>query len=198
MTETLPPAGWYPDPTGAPGTRWWDGAAWSGHVRPVSVPAPAGYPGYAGHPGYATPRPTAVARAQPAGPAPVVYTYPYASAVPLPQRPLVRGMGDAIRVVFARYAQFEGLASRPEFWYWYLFNALVGIGLFMVMLIPIAGALAGLAWFGWAIAVLVPTLAVAVRRLRDAGYHWAWMFLALVPFGGIALLVLWCQRSRRP
>ena len=31
-----PAPGWYPDPSGAPDERWWDGAAWSAHTRPVS------------------------------------------------------------------------------------------------------------------------------------------------------------------
>jgi hypothetical protein len=32
---SLPPAGWYPDPSGQPGERWWDGRGWSEHVRPA-------------------------------------------------------------------------------------------------------------------------------------------------------------------
>ena len=41
------------------------------------------------------------------------------------------------------------------------------------------------------LAILVPTIALSVRRLRDAGFHWALIFVAFVPFaGGIALMVL--------
>lgn len=31
--SSLPPAGWYPDPSGRPGERWWDGRGWSDHIR---------------------------------------------------------------------------------------------------------------------------------------------------------------------
>ena len=41
-----------------------------------------------------------------------------------------------------------------------------------------------------AIVLFTPSLAVKVRRLRDAGLHWAFIFLHFVPMGGIALLVL--------
>jgi hypothetical protein len=40
MTSQVPPAGWYADPSGAPGHRWWDGQAWSAHFAPAS-PQPA-------------------------------------------------------------------------------------------------------------------------------------------------------------
>ncbi len=45
---TAPPPGWYPDPAGGGGTRWWDGTAWTDQV---GQPAPGGQPGY-GQPGY--------------------------------------------------------------------------------------------------------------------------------------------------
>jgi Protein of unknown function (DUF2510) len=39
--DDLPPAGWYPDPTGTQAVRYWDGARWSGHVTPAPLtPAP--------------------------------------------------------------------------------------------------------------------------------------------------------------
>jgi uncharacterized membrane protein YhaH (DUF805 family) len=59
-------------------------------------------------------------------------------------------------------------------------------GLFMVLL-----------WL-WLLGTFLPTLAVQVRRLRDAGYHWAVIFLSLVPFGGIAVLVMCAMPSRYP
>jgi uncharacterized membrane protein YhaH (DUF805 family) len=117
---------------------------------------------------------------------------------PVDTRPLVRGMGDAIRAVFSRYAMFEGRATRAEFWYFTLFSALVTIGLLFLSMVPILGYLAGLGFFAWGLGILLPTLALSVRRLRDAGLHWAWIFLALLPFGGIALIVLWCQPPKYP
>ncbi|MGY1689137.1 phospholipid scramblase-related protein [Geodermatophilus sp. SYSU D01105] len=41
MTPPLPPPGWYPDPAGSGGTRWWDGQGWTAHVQaPAPPPAP--------------------------------------------------------------------------------------------------------------------------------------------------------------
>ena len=38
---TVPPAGWYTDPSGQPGKRWWDGASWTQQTQPVNQPEPA-------------------------------------------------------------------------------------------------------------------------------------------------------------
>ena len=96
--------------------------------------------------------------------------------------------GQSISTVFRKYADFKGVASRSEYWWWILFVVLVGIA-------------AGAIWDGlnaaWNIAVLLPSLAVGVRRLRDAGYHWGWIFLSLVPIiGGIVLIVFLTQPSK--
>lgn len=117
---------------------------------------------------------------------------------PIDTRPLVRGMGDAIPAVFTRYVQFEGRATRAEFWYFALFWTLVTIGLVFLGVVPVLGFSALLGLLAWNVGALLPVVAVSVRRLRDAGLHWAWMFLALLPFGGIALIVLWCQPSKYP
>jgi len=95
--------------------------------------------------------------------------------------------GQAITTVFGKYADFHGRASRPEFWWFALFAALVSLGL-------------GAIWDGlsvaWGFAVLLPLLAVSVRRLRDAGFAWPMIFLGLIPLVGIIILiVLYAQRS---
>lgn len=46
------------------------------------------------------------------------------------------------------------------------------------------------------LAILVPTLALSVRRLRDAGFHWAFIFLRFAPMGGIALLILFAMPTK--
>lgn len=86
--------------------------------------------------------------------------------------------GTAISTVFRKYAEFEGRATRPEFWWFILFAALVNsaLGALNVLtpdgVIGIGSSLSSV----WAIATLVPTLAVAVRRLRDAGRRWVELF----------------------
>jgi len=52
-------------------------------------------------------------------------------------------------------------------------------------------------YFIFALAVFLPGLALTVRRLRDAGFHWALIFVAFIPFvGGIALMVLLAMPSK--
>ena len=46
------------------------------------------------------------------------------------------------------------------------------------------------------LAILVPTLALSVRRLRDAGFHWAFIFLRFAPMGGIALMIVTCYATK--
>lgn len=114
--------------------------------------------------------------------------------------------GQSIQTVFRKYAEFDGRASRSEFWWWILFTALVSAAL---NVFPTWGGVWGGVWGGdispwsslagvWAIAVLVPTLAVTIRRLRDAGYEWAHIFWILLPLAGaIVLIVLCAQPTRR-
>jgi uncharacterized protein YxjI len=40
VTQPPPPPGWYPDPAGSPGTRWWDGQGWTDHVQQAAPPPP--------------------------------------------------------------------------------------------------------------------------------------------------------------
>ncbi len=50
MTQPSPPPGWYPEPAGGGGTRWWDGQGWTDHVQPAPPPAPPPGPRYGGGP----------------------------------------------------------------------------------------------------------------------------------------------------
>jgi uncharacterized membrane protein YhaH (DUF805 family) len=199
----LPPAGWYPDPQGS-GRRWWDGTAWTDQFDPHPA-APAG----AGQdiPGYTTPGQGGAGvggDGYPGGYEPIGVWHS-----PVDDRPPVYGMGGAIGAVFGRYAQFLGRAGRPEFWFWWLFEALVSIGILVLLLaLNVAafvggsrGAFAALITLGilavlWWLAVILPTLAVTVRRLRDGGFHWALVFLQLVPGGGIVILILCALPSK--
>lgn len=191
------PANWYPDPSGGQFLRYWDGHAWTSHTRPA--------------PNAATPQPAmptaalATVNAQPAAP---MVLYPQnAMGMPAPigvwrgpvdSRPFVQNMVDAVRVCIQKYAKFDGRAGRPEFWYAQLAMILAVIAVMFVVWIPVLGLLAGLALWVLGMAALVPSLAVTVRRLRDAGFYWAWIFLSLVPLGGIALVILCAQPSKHP
>jgi len=102
---------------------------------------------------------------------------------------------DAIKSGFKNYAQFRGVASRSEYWYWVLFTGLVG-----TVLSTIDSVLAGPSngselanASGWlanisSLVFLVPNLAVGVRRMRDAGFSAWFLLVQAVPL--IPLFVL--------
>lgn len=105
---------------------------------------------------------------------------------------------ESIQTVLRKYAEFTGRAGRAEFWWWALFNVLVLSALNVLNVFPVGenaylgSVLAGL----WSVAVLLPNLAVAVRRLRDTGRDWANLFWILLPIAGlIVLVVYWAQPS---
>jgi uncharacterized membrane protein YhaH (DUF805 family) len=99
--------------------------------------------------------------------------------------------GAAIQTVVRKYAEFTGRATRPEFWWWALFNLLVAAALnfFNVIRIGDNAYLGSLLAGVWGIAVLLPNLAVTVRRLRDAGYGWGHLFWLLVPIAAFFVLI---------
>ena len=104
------------------------------------------------------------------------------------------GLTEAVRVgLTEKYADFSGRARRSEFWFWYL-----GLTIWYFVLIGLVFALGkvGIALLAIGLlGVIVPTLAVQVRRLHDSGKS-AWLLLlGIVPFGGIVLLVLYLLDS---
>ena len=151
-------------------------------------------------------------------------------------------MFSAYKKFWTRYADFSGRSSRSDFWWVFLCHFLLTLPFSLIaffgFLIPLfseiyyaglydyepdlSGAMAGaglaafimflLAIYG--LATIVPHLAITVRRLRDAGFHWAFIFLGVGPTiasfipvlnilaalvslpCGIALIVLLCQASK--
>jgi len=101
--------------------------------------------------------------------------------------------GQAITSGFSNYARFGGTASRSEYWWWTLFVVLVSLAFNVIDGISGQDGVGALSTL-WSLGTLLPSLALAVRRLRDAGYSWAYLFLLLIPFvGAIILIVLLCQ-----
>lgn len=151
-------------------------------------------------------------------------------------------MFSAYKKFWTRYADFSGRSSRSDYWWVVLCHFLLTLPFSLIaffgFLIPLfsevyyaglydyepdfSGAMAGaglaafimflLAIYG--LATIVPHLAITVRRLRDAGFHWAFIFLGVGPTiasfipvlnilaalvslpCGIALIVLLCQASK--
>ena len=102
--------------------------------------------------------------------------------------------------VLKKYAVFSGRARRKEYWMFVLFNTIFSI--VAVVLDNLLGTASedlgyGLIYGLYVLAVLIPGLAVTVRRLHDVGKSGWWIFISLVPIiGGIWLLVLLATDSQ--
>ena len=92
--------------------------------------------------------------------------------------------GQAISTCFSKYATFTGRASRPEFWWFFLFQILVSIAASMVG--EVLNGLAGLI-------MLLPALAVGTRRLHDIGKSGWWQLIILTGIGLLLLIYWWAQ-----
>ncbi|WP_114748189.1 DUF805 domain-containing protein [Pleomorphovibrio marinus] len=92
------------------------------------------------------------------------------------------------------YAQFSGRARRSEFWYFALFNFLIGVGLAIVDVFVGTMALNGL----YSLAVLVPSIAVAVRRLHDTGKSGLWVLAGFIPVIGFIILLVFLVQDSQP
>ena len=91
--------------------------------------------------------------------------------------------------VLNQYAVFDGRARRKEFWMFALFNFVIAAALGLVgRVIGLGGALQAL----YSLGVLIPSLAVSVRRMHDTGRSGWWLLIAFIPFVGwlIALYFL--------
>ena len=115
-------------------------------------------------------------------------------------------MIQAYKNFFKGYADFTGRSTRSDFWWVWLMNSILFLPLYIFYFQmalkdsretdPILGVAIISLYMILGIVFFTPSLAVKVRRLRDAGLHWAFIFLYFVPMGGIALLVLLAMPSK--
>lgn len=89
--------------------------------------------------------------------------------------------------VLKKYAVFSGRARRQEYWMFFLFNVLA-----LILLLVLDGVLgtAPLLYSVYALAVLLPSLGVAIRRLHDTGKSGWWILVSLVPFVGFIWFIV--------
>jgi uncharacterized membrane protein YhaH (DUF805 family) len=92
--------------------------------------------------------------------------------------------GQAISTCLSKYASFLGRASRPEFWWFFLFQVLASL----------AASLIG-DWLNGVVvlALLLPGLAVGTRRLHDIGRTGWWQLIMLTGIGYFLLMYWWAQ-----
>ena len=88
----------------------------------------------------------------------------------------------SISTCLSKYVDFKGRASRPEYWWFYLFTVLLSWG---AMIVDSSQMLSGLV----SIAVLLPSLAVGARRLHDTNRSGWWLLISLSVIGLIPLII---------
>lgn len=103
-------------------------------------------------------------------------------------------------IITNKYAQFNGRANKAEFWQYVLVYILISIALSLLMSIfAKVGVLRMLFWFVNLIvmlALIIPSLAVGVRRMHDIGKDGMWVLINLIPLvGTIWFIVLAVQDS---
>lgn len=101
--------------------------------------------------------------------------------------------GQAIASGFGRYVEFNGRSSRSEYWYWVLFVVMADI---------VLGMARPHGFYGWhsgnglqdlfGLATLLPSIAVAVRRLHDTDRSGWWYLIVFTIIGIIPLIIWYC------
>jgi uncharacterized membrane protein YhaH (DUF805 family) len=101
-----------------------------------------------------------------------------------------------------RYAEFSGRSQRKEYWMFFLFNIIVAVVLGIIEgILGLSGMVAGA--YGpltvlYELAILIPSIAVGIRRLHDTDRSGWWLLIALVPIvGAIVLLVFFVSDGTR-
>lgn len=96
--------------------------------------------------------------------------------------------------VMKKYVEFTGRARRKEYWMFFLINILIA------MAIGVLDAILGLGLLGgiYALAVLLPSLAVTVRRLHDTGRTGWWILIGLVPLIGFIVILVFMVLDSQP
>ena len=117
-------------------------------------------------------------------------------------------MINAYKNFFKGYVDFTGRSKRSEYWWIWLTNMILLVPFYSAYFKALANprnetalmALGGIAiiYMIFGLALMLPMLALTVRRLRDAGFHWALIFVIFIPMvGPLVLLVLLAMPTKQ-
>lgn len=117
-------------------------------------------------------------------------------------------MIEAYKKFWKGYDDFRGRSTPSDYWFAYSAHVLIFfasyllLAVFQGMAVDETSLLRNeviflLIFFAYGIATVLPGLAITIRRLRDAGYNWPYIFIPLIPFVGIFILIfLLCQPTK--
>ena len=125
-------------------------------------------------------------------------------------------MIEAYQKFWKGYVDFTGRSTRSDYWLNVLAQCLISLlfGFLLILIMILGGDPATytsnaysfqmiliyivLSAFGiYMLALLIPSIAIMVRRLRNGGYHWAFMFLLLIPYlGSFVIFILTLQPTK--
>ena len=93
---------------------------------------------------------------------------------------------SAFSSAWQRSFDYTGRSDRGAYWWFVLANVIISVVLLIASNIS---TFFGWIYSIWTVATIVPSLSLTVRRLRDAGKHWAWMFIQLIPLVGFIWII---------
>ena len=93
------------------------------------------------------------------------------------------------------YKKFDGRSRRTEYWMFLLIN--IGVNIALGLVEAMFGSPGILSWL-YSLAVLVPAIAVSIRRLHDIGLPGLWVLLILIPFLNLLLALIFLTRDSQP
>ena len=119
-------------------------------------------------------------------------------------------MIEAYKKFWKGYVDFTGRSTPLDYWFAYSAHVLILFAWYLLLAVFermaaetgssdlfTFGVILLLIFFAYGVATVLPGIAITVRRLRDAGYNWAFIFIPLIPFvGGIIFIVLLCQPTK--
>ena len=117
-------------------------------------------------------------------------------------------MIEAYKKFWKGYDDFTGRSTPSDYWFAYSAHVLIFFASYLLLAVFQRMAVDELSlltneviflliFFAYGVAAILPGIAITVRRLRDAGYNWPYIFIPLIPFVGIFILIfLLCQPTK--
>ena len=119
-------------------------------------------------------------------------------------------MIEAYKKFWKGYVDFTGRSTPSDYWFAYSAHVLIFFTWYLLIAVFermaaetgssdlfTIGVILLLIFFAYGVAAVLPGIALTVRRLRDAGYNWPYIFIPLIPFVGIFIFIfLLCQPTK--